>query len=122
MPYLTVIEELIASGKISIIKDRELRRQMIGFKNRIKINEKYIKGAEEMTNYPNDYSNLISRSWEPLTQKSIFICDTPEMTKSKAFLAQLQSDRATLRGLIIAAQGELKFLRKMDSILIKNNY
>ena len=123
VPYLSVVEELIASGNISIVKDQELRKQMIGFRNRSKINsEKYIKRVDKILNYPDEYSNLIFRSWEPLTQTSIFICDTPEMTKSKPFVVQLQTDRGRIRGLIFAAQAELIILKKMDSLLNKNNY
>lgn len=123
VPYLSVVEELIASGNISIVKNQELRKQMMGFRNQSKINlEKYLKRLDKIHTYPDEYSNLIFRSWEPLTQTSIFICDTPEMTKSKPFLAQLQTDRGRMMGLIFAARTELKFLSKMDSLLNKNNY
>ena len=121
VPYLSVVEELITSGNISIVKDQELRKQMIGFRNRSEINSKNIKGADEIPNYSIEYSDLIIRSWDSLTQTSIFICDTPEMTKSKPFLAQLQADRGRIRGLIFAAQGELKILKKMDSLLNTSN-
>ena len=122
VPYLSVVEELITSGNISIVKDPELRKQMMVFKNRSKINaEKFIKEADEIPNYSTEYPNLIIRSWEPSAQKSIYTCDAPGITKNKQFLAQLQSDRGKIRGLVIAARSELKILKKMDSLINTSN-
>jgi len=59
VPYLSVVEELITSGNISIVQDQELRKEMFGFRNRSKINaEKYIR-IDEIPNYPIEYSDLI---------------------------------------------------------------
>ena len=119
---LTVIEELITSGKIAIIKNSELRKLMIDFRNISKSNlESLDKNISEYVVLVDNYPNLIIRSWDIAKQQSSFECIEPEMIKNRYFLAQLQSNRGRLNSPIINATGELAYLQKIKVILNELN-
>ena len=119
---LTVIEELITSGKIAIIKNSELRKLMIDFRNISKSNlESLDKNISKYVLLVDNYPNLIIRSWDIVKQQSSFECIEAEMIKNRYFLAQLQSNRGRLNSPIIHATRELGYLHKMKVILNKLN-
>ena len=114
---LTTLDEMITTGKISILSDLELRNALLEFRNLANSNrERLNQTVFEANVLVDDFPHLIIRDWDIPSQESVFTCDIKAMRENRHFLAQLQSNRGRLGGPINAARRELDAL-----VLIRNN-
>lgn len=115
---LTTLDEMITTGKISIISDLKLRNALLEFRNLASSNKERINATIfEVNVLVDNFPHLIVRDWVIPDQKSIFTCNVEAMRENRYFLAQLQSNRGRLTAPIYAAEREVEALSMIRDIL-----
>ena len=115
---ISTIEELIASGKINLIKSEELRRKIVLFRNSSQsIELRMNRTISEVNVLVDMYPDLIIRSWDKEIQWYTYSCDVLAMKNTRSFLAHLQSNRGRTGGLVRAADAIIKLLEEIKDII-----
>jgi hypothetical protein len=116
---ISTLEELVATGKISLITDIDIRNMLVGFKNLSSRNrERLNQVIFEANVLVDDYPLEVKRTWNPNIQNSEFICDINLIKTNYAFLAKLQSNRGRMSGPITSSKIELEMLRAIQKLII----
>jgi hypothetical protein len=115
---ISTLDEMVTSGKISLIKDVELRNDLLDFKNLSGSNmEEITQTIMEPNVLVDEFPNLVIRKWKTELQKSEFDCRTADMNLDKKFLAQLQSNRGRMNSPVSFAKIELDALLSIQKRL-----
>ena len=111
---VSTLEELVTTGKISILSNDELRKLLLTFRNLGNSNQSRVeKVLYEAIVLVDEFPLLIERNWDPSAQESQFTCNAEAMKKNKYFLAQLQSNWGRMTSPIGVASLELEMLNKI---------
>lgn len=120
-PYnISTLDELLATGKISLITDIGLRNMLVGFKNlssrnRERLNQTILESNVLVDDFPLE----VKRTWNTDIQNSEFVCEIEKIKTNPSFLAKLQSNRGRMNAFIVSAKNELGMLQDIQK-LIKN--
>ena len=113
---VSTIEELVASGKINLIRSEELRRKIILFRSiSSSIELQMNRVISEVHVLVDLYPELIIRNWDG--QFGVFNCDVSAMKKNRYFLAHLQSNRGRTGGLVRAADDAIASLEEIIALI-----
>ena len=116
---ISTFEELVASGKINLIKSKELRRKIVSFRNTSQsIELRMNRTVSEVHILVDLYPELIIRSWDIGIQWYTYSCDILVMKNSPPFLAHLQSNRGRTGGLVRAADAVIALLKDIDKLIV----
>ena len=117
---ISTLDEMVTSGKISLIKDVGLRNALLDFKNLSVSNmEEITQTIMEPNVLVDEFPNLVIRKWNTELQNSEFDCRTADMNRNKKFLAQLQSNRGRMNSPVNFAQIELDALLSIQKKLLE---
>ncbi|MDX1478583.1 MAG: DUF6090 family protein [Saprospiraceae bacterium] len=115
---ISTLEELVATGKLALLRDAHLRERLITFRNVAASNTRRLDQIFlELNVLVDAFPLLIQRNWKAELQDSEFICNTRKMQSDRSFLARLQSNHGRLRAPINAAAVELEHLEEISQIL-----
>ncbi len=114
----STLEELVSTGKISIIPDLSLRKALLDFRNLTGSNREWLnKVIFEANVLVDNYPTLIIRNWNAERQRSDLDCRVEAMRENKFFLAQLQSNKGRWGSPLQAAKKELEVLERIRDYL-----
>lgn len=114
----STLEELVSTGKISILADLSLRKALLDFRNLTGSNREWLnKVVFEANVLVDKYPTLIIRNWNPERQLSDLECRIEAMRENKFFLAQLQSNKGRWGAPLTAAKEELQALERIRDYL-----
>ncbi|HSR59695.1 MAG TPA: DUF6090 family protein [Robiginitalea sp.] len=114
----STLEELVSTGKISILADLPLRKALLDFRNLAGSNREWLnKVIFEANVLVDKYPALIIRNWNPERQRSDLDCRVEAMRENKFFLAQLQSNKGRWGSPLQAAKKELQALERIRDYL-----
>ncbi len=114
----STLEELVSTGKISILADLPLRKALLDFRNLAGSNREWLnKVIFEANVLVDKYPTLIIRNWNPERQRSDLDCRVEAMREDKFFLAQLQSNKGRWGSPLQAAKKELEVLERIRDYL-----
>ena len=114
----STLEELVSTGKISILADLPLRKALLDFRNLAGSNREWLnKVIFEANVLVDKYPTLIIRNWNPERQLSDLDCRIEAMREDKFFLAQLQSNKGRWGAPLAAAKEELQALERIREYL-----
>ena len=117
---ISTLDEMVTSGKISLIKDVGLRNALLDFKNLSVSNmEEITQTIMEPNVLVDEFPNLVIRKRNSELQNSEFDCRTADMNRNKKFLAQLQSNRGRMNSPVNFAQIELDALLSIQKKLLE---
>ena len=115
---ISTLEELIATGKIALITDINLRNLLVEFKNlSSKHKERINQTIFEANVLVDDFPFEVKRIWKPNLQKTEFLCDLNKIKTNDAFLAKLQSNRGRMSAPISSAKSELEMLQTIQKLI-----
>ncbi len=115
---LSTLDEMVTSGKISFIKDIELRNALLDFRNlSVSNREELGQTIMEPNVLVDEFPSLVIRNWNAEIQNSEFDCRSADMNRNKKFLAQLQSNRGRMNGPVSRARTELEALLSIQKKL-----
>jgi len=113
---VSTIEELVASGKINLVRSEELRRKIILFRSiSSSIELKMNRIISELKVLVDLYPELAIRNWDG--EWGTFVCDVTAMKKNPYFLAHLQSNRGRTGGLVRAADSIIDLLKDINKLI-----
>lgn len=115
---ISTLEEIVATGKISLIADIELRNGLVEFRNlSIKNRERLNQTIFEANVLIDDYPLELKRTWIPEIQDSEFTCDIEGIRANDALLARLQSNRGRMTSPINSAKAESDMLKAIQKLI-----
>lgn len=113
---VSTIEELVASGKINLIRSEELRRKIILFRSiSSNIELQMNRVISEVHVLVDLYPELLIRNWDG--HFGVYNCDFSAMKKNRYFLAHLQSNRGRTGGLVSAADAVIASLEEIIALI-----
>ena len=113
---VSTIDELVASGKINLIRSEELRRKIILFRSiSSSIELQMNRVISEVHVLVDLYPELVVRNWDG--RFGVYDCDVSAMKKNRYFLAHLQSNRGRTAGLVRSADAVIASLKEIIALL-----
>lgn len=119
---ISTLEEIVATGKISLLTDIELRNLLVEFRNlSIRNRERLNQTIFEANVLVDDYPIELKRTWSLEIQDSEFACDINKIRTNDALLAKLQSNRGRMTSPRSSARRELEMLQAIQKLINNRN-